>query len=329
VRNLGLCTAALLLASCAGPAKPDVATLFTAPGAPSRYELTEVPFFPQSAHQCGPAALATVLVHSGVDADPAKLTDEVYLPGRKGSLPVELAAAARRHGRIPYRLSGESGHLLAEVLAGNPVLVFLDLGMARRPVRHFAVVIGYDRKESLILLRSGKEMRKAVPAGRFLASWRREGSWALVVLPPGKVPATAGPSAFLREAAALEDLGEAAAAFQAYKAALGRWPGNETALLGVANALYATGNTGDAVDSYRILLKEYPGNAAAMNNLAHLLAREGCFEEALAQIRRGRSLVDGVLGDQLSVTEEQIIRMRGERGDAARCLFPGSTVPLQ
>lgn len=329
MRNLGVCTAALLLVSCAGTATPDVAPLLAARGAPPGYELTAVPFFPQTAHQCGPAALAAVLVHSGVDTNPAALADEVYLPARKGSLPVELAAAARRHGRVPYRISGEPGDLLAEVLAGNPVLVFLDLGTSWKPVRHFAVVVGYGRKGGLIMLRSGKEMRKIVPAGRFLASWRGEGSWALVVQPPGKVPATAEPAAFLREAAALEDLGEAAAALQAYKAALGRWPDNETALLGVANALYAAGNTGEAFDAYRILLKEYPGNAAGMNNLAHLLAREGCFEEALVQIRKGRSLVDGIFGDQLSETEAQVIRMTEEGGTGARCPFPGPPVPPQ
>ena len=36
-------------------------------------ELTQVPFFPQTLHQCGPAALATVLGWSGVHATPEAL----------------------------------------------------------------------------------------------------------------------------------------------------------------------------------------------------------------------------------------------------------------
>ncbi|MEO7385334.1 MAG: hypothetical protein ABIX37_00195, partial [Gammaproteobacteria bacterium] len=50
-----------------------------------RHELTGVPFFPQTIHQCGPAALATVLGASGVIATPDELAPLVYLPGRRGS----------------------------------------------------------------------------------------------------------------------------------------------------------------------------------------------------------------------------------------------------
>src|SRR5687767_12923769 len=66
--------------------------------------LLDVPFHPQTDHDCGPAALATVLGASGVAITPEALIPQVYLPGRKGSLQLELVGASRRAGRIPYRV---------------------------------------------------------------------------------------------------------------------------------------------------------------------------------------------------------------------------------
>jgi len=107
----------------------------TAPAPPrgAASELSAVPFFPQTEYQCGPAALATVLVHSGVTTRPETLTPQIYLPGRKGSLQLELLAAARRAGRIPFTLTGGPDALLAELAAGNPVLVLQNLGLRSLP----------------------------------------------------------------------------------------------------------------------------------------------------------------------------------------------------
>src|SRR5690606_29566356 len=66
-------------------------------GLPERVELKSVPFFPQDEYQCGPAALATSLAATGVKVTPTELVPQVYLPERKGSLQVEMLAAARRH----------------------------------------------------------------------------------------------------------------------------------------------------------------------------------------------------------------------------------------
>ena len=93
-----------------------------------RHELSSVAFFPQDTHQCGPAALATMLVSTGVDIRPEPLVPEVYIPARRGSLQVEMLAAARRHGRIPWQLPPDFTALRAELAAGNPVLVLQDLG---------------------------------------------------------------------------------------------------------------------------------------------------------------------------------------------------------
>lgn len=65
-------------------------------------ELVQTPFYPQSRYQCGPAALATVLNHAGVDVGPVDLVGQVYAPSRRGTFQVEMLAATRRHGRLAY-----------------------------------------------------------------------------------------------------------------------------------------------------------------------------------------------------------------------------------
>ena len=60
--------------------------------------------------------------------NPDSLTDEVDIPGRKGSLQVEMLAGARRNGLLAYVLAPELKDVLAEVAAGNPVVVLQNLG---------------------------------------------------------------------------------------------------------------------------------------------------------------------------------------------------------
>jgi len=82
--------------------------------APRSIELSSTPYFPQEQFQCGPAALATLLVASGVDVSPETLAPEVFIPERKGSLELELIGAARRHGRLPYVLATTADEMVAE-----------------------------------------------------------------------------------------------------------------------------------------------------------------------------------------------------------------------
>ncbi len=126
---LALLLVLLLLVGCAGPSR-----LAQLPAElPERVELTATPFHPQTEHQCGPAALATVLGAAGRNVDPAALATEVYLPGRQGSLQPELAAAARARGLLAYETGPSLSDLLAEVAAGRPALVLQQLGAGPWP----------------------------------------------------------------------------------------------------------------------------------------------------------------------------------------------------
>ena len=198
------------------PASPDPEPLPEDP----RHELGSVAFFPQDTHQCGPAALATLLVSTGVDTTPEQLVPEVYIPARRGSLQIEMLAAARRHGRTPWLLPPDFTALRTELEAGNPVLVLQDLGALGIRRWHYAVVIGYEPQREVLVLRSGTERRHLERKAYFLRSWQASDNWAVTITPPGRIPATATAAGYIRALAESESLQPAADIDASYAAAL-------------------------------------------------------------------------------------------------------------
>lgn len=254
----------------------------TTPPAPQQAasELVAVPFFPQTAYQCGPAALATVLVHSGVATDPEMLGPQVYLPDRQGSLQLELQAATRRAGRIPFTLQPGPDALLAELEAGNPVLVLQNLGLRSLPRWHYAVVVGYEPAQQQVILRSGTERRRQERWGRFMASWARADFWGLVVPPPGELPASASAGSIGPDIARQEGQLEPALARAAWERALERWPEAPDILFATANARGTDADPEPAAALYQRLLGRAPEHLAGRNNFANLLLHAGCAAAA-------------------------------------------------
>lgn len=266
-----LLAAVLLLGGCASqPQWPEHT------GASASHVIDRVPFHPQQAYQCGPAALATVLNHRSVTATPESLVDQVYVPERGGSLQVEMVASARAHGLLAYPLEPELGAIIREVQAGNPVLVMQNLGLDWWPQWHYAVVIGYDRGRDRIVLHTDTRPRHAEPVRPFLASWARADHWAMVMTPPDRLPATARPLPWLAAASDMEELGQLPLAEQAYRTALTRWPDAPAARFGLANSLYAQGEREQALSQFTTLTRQAPELTAGWLNLATLLARRGC-----------------------------------------------------
>lgn len=275
----------LALGGCATP--PQTASLrqawhSAAPAQAASVELVAVPFHPQEDYQCGPASLATVFNAAGVAIAPDALTPQVYLPGREGSLQVELLAATRRHGLLAYRLAPSLADLLAEVEAGTPVLVLQNLSLPIWPKWHYAVVVGFDRAEEEIVLRSGQEARQVLSFATFERTWARSGRWAMLALPPGRLPASAEEADYLNAAAALEQTRQPAPARIAYSAALTRWPGSLAARMGQGNSAYALGDLAGAEAAFRQASQDHPQAWAAFNNLALVLVERGQREQALA-----------------------------------------------
>ena len=283
-----LLCAALLLGGCAAP---QTRALLAEPAGlmQASVKLDDTPFFPQEDYQCGPAALATVLVSAGAKVTPEELVPQVYLPERQGSLQIEMLAATRRQGMLAYVLAPRLEDLLREVAAGRPAVVLQNLSLPIFPRWHYAVVIGYDRQREHILLRSGTTRELSMPLSTFEHTWARSGHWALLALPPGQLPATARETDYVAAAAALERLGPAAA-LPAYEAALQRWPGNAVARIGVGNVAYAQRDLAAAEAAYRRATQDHADAADAWNNLAQVLHERGRSDEARRAAQRAVEL---------------------------------------
>lgn len=275
----GLVAWLALLAGCATvPAPPSLP-----PPAP---ELTGTPYFPQDAYQCGPAALATVLVDAGVHTTPDALVAQVWVPGRRGSLQAEMAAATRRAGRLALPVPGSLDAVSAHVAAGQPVLVLLDLGLGWFHVWHYAVVIGVDTQAGHMVLRSGRTRRRLMPIDGFARAWARADRWAFVAARPDAAPPTATrPDLWLR---AVQDWAQTQAAdpLPALERGAARWPDDAMLQFALGNARYAAGDLAGSTRALAAAAAARPGWPPAANNLASVLLEQGCPDRAEAALAR-------------------------------------------
>jgi hypothetical protein len=254
---------------------------------PLKTELTDVPFFPQTEYQCGPAALATTLAHLSVPVTADDLAPQLYIPARKGTLQIEMLAAPRRYGIVSYKLEPRIAEVLREIAAGNPVIVLKQY--SHWPILklwHYAVAVGYNGESGTMYFRSGENERLTLPIGMFEFLWKDGAQWAMVATPPGRIPATADRARFFDSIVALERAKQPKAAAATYQAFLERWPGDLGASIGLANAHYALGDLEGAETALRAAVERHPDSPVVLNNLAHVLSERGRSEEALAVIDR-------------------------------------------
>lgn len=279
---------------------------------PERAELVDVPYFEQEEFNCGPASLAMTLADAGIAATPEQLGALVYLPGRRGSLQVEMLAAPRRFGIVSYQLDARFEAVLREVAAGNPVIVLVDFGVWPISIWHYAVIIGFDRAKGSVTMRSGPKPRVEIPFAVLEYLWKESEYWSMVTLAPGRVPATADENRYTSAVAAMARLGDARAAKLAYTALLQRWPGNLGGYVGLANALHSLNQLRDAEAALRDGLARHPESVALANNLAQTLSDEGRNEEALAYADKAVA-AGGPLAAAAGETRELILQRMGCR----------------
>ena len=136
LRRWGLLLLLSLLTACAS--SPQTRQLVSdPPEVMPQVELIDVPFYPQQEYHCGPASLAAIVNYRGVSSNPEDIARMVYVPGLKGSLQVEIAAAIRQLGLLAVETDGQLASLLRELDAGNPVFVLQNLGVDAFPVWHY------------------------------------------------------------------------------------------------------------------------------------------------------------------------------------------------
>jgi tetratricopeptide (TPR) repeat protein len=258
-----------------------------------------------------------VLAFSGVEVTPDALTPRIYLPARRGSLQMELIAAARQLERVPYVLDPTLEAIRAEIRSGRPVLVLQNLGLRAFPRWHYAVVVGADERAGALTLRSGERERLTMSERRFSRTWARADRWAMVSLRPGELPAAPDPARLMAAAAALESLGRLKSARATFVAVVTQWPEEPTAWFGLGNAEYRLGAYRAAESAYRQALERNPAHAAALNNLAQLMSDRGCPAEARLLLKRARAAAESESVMSAIAATEAALQPAGSASSAA------------
>lgn len=210
VRQLILaCWLGVTLAGCAGT--PSTALQ----GLPQRVELSSVPFYRGNANHSAAMALAAILSQQGAPITPGLLDQPLNLPTGIDSLDTSIPRVARDYGRVVYPLDKRIDALLTQVAAGNPVLVRYQDGSAWWSEPRYAVLIGYDRYKQRVLMRAGMQRRLVMAFDDFASAWAKEGRWAILVQPPGELPANVDRQRWQQAADDLARAGQELAARQA------------------------------------------------------------------------------------------------------------------
>jgi len=244
---------------------------------PTRHVLNNVPFVAQEDYFCGPSAMSMMLQTQGINPSLETLIGMVYVPARNGSFQVELKAAARRFDMVPYELRPKVEDVLREVSNGNPVLVLQNLGLESYPTWHYAVVIGYDLAEKEVFLHSGLDASTSIAITTFERTWADFSSgWALVMLPPTQLPASAEPFPYQKSLEGLVQTTRTKPALAGYQTALKQWPDNSSLGIGYGNLLYQQEQFSRAGTVFLKALKHNALDANLWNNLSYALAQQGC-----------------------------------------------------
>lgn len=286
-RLAGVFILLLLLTACA---RNPVLLQSTYSDLPPTVELNDVPFYAQTEFQCGPATLAMVLNHQGVEAEVDRLIPQVFLPGRDGSVQPEMLATVRRYEQVAFPIRGTMDTLLSHLAAGDPVVVMQNLSLPIYPMWHYAVAIGYDLPNETLILRSGEVERHTMSFSRFDATWARTERWGFVVAEPGTIPAGISARNALEAISAYEEAHGARATLSSWQAFVERHPSNAVGQFALANAFYADQQADEARNTFKRATTLDPTMGAAWLNLGILLLQSDEPDEARAALTQAANL---------------------------------------
>jgi len=140
-----------------------------------------VPFYPQAVLQCGPASLAGVMNFWGAGVTTDEIAAAIYSPTARGTLDIDMALFARKKGFEAIQYEGSLEDIRANIDAGRPLIVLIDLGAWPYRQDHFMVAVGYS--EGGLVVNSGKRERLTIPLKEFMKTWEKTGRWSLLVKP--------------------------------------------------------------------------------------------------------------------------------------------------
>jgi Flp pilus assembly protein TadD len=307
LRALALFAPALLLSSCVywTPMSRRASTTATV--------LPDVPMQKWGIESCGAGSLSTVLQHYG---DPTTMNEwQASLPKTRGGvMSIDLVLAARSKGFDAELVTGDAALVEAEVRAGRPVILMLQV--VQYPGKsldffHYIVVDGFDPGTNLFRTQFGDGKARWAPMKRLASAWKKT-KYATIIIRPRDPNADA-----LRAAVRLEEEGKYALAAHAYRELLQRDPNSVLAWTNLGNAEMQAGRRPAAEEAFRKALELQPDAADTLNNLAWLLYEEKRIDEAEPLARK--AVVTQAPDPWLRLdTLARILAARGACDEAAR-----------
>ncbi len=145
-----------------------------APGVPLYRQATE--------HDCGPTALAMVLVHHQSSIGRAEVL--ARFPADTRASAKELREVALRYGFSAFVVSGTLPDIAHELAQHRPVIVGMAKPTATGAVAHYEVVVAlHVDSQRIVTLDPAEGWRQNTLTG-FMKEWLPTGSVLLVVIPP-------------------------------------------------------------------------------------------------------------------------------------------------
>lgn len=268
----------LLLAGCQTP--PQTRQLLAAPpNIAEQHLIAKVPFFPQQQFFCGPTTLSEVAGFYGLNKSPSTIAPSTFIPGREGTLQIEMVAATRQLGLVAYAQRSSMQQLLSLVAEDIPVIVLQNNSIGWYPQWHYAVVIGYDLKAAEVILHTGVTANYRLNFSTFERTWHRGNYWMLAMLPSHKTSAQLDPFVYTKACQDLLNTQQTATGIAALQTATKQWPDYWLPYFLLGNHYYAT----QPSEAARWFAKGLPfaqQQVPYLNNYAMLLSKLGCHLQA-------------------------------------------------
>lgn len=226
-----------------------------------------VPFVAQTPQLCGPTALMMVVHDQKPELTLEEITQATLSPGANGSYKQDMLAAARRFGFAPYSVTSFRG-MLDQLAEGTPVLLFHSTDFLWKDFWHYSVLTGYNALDGNFYLHIGPYAYHEMSFAKILASWKDGGEWSYVILPPGKIPASAGADEAIDNALVFLRLGKTEEARILGEAVRARWPTDYRADVVLAEASQKSPRL--ALRHLKAALRKNPRNALLREKLASL-----------------------------------------------------------
>ncbi|RVU34412.1 peptidase C39 [Rheinheimera riviphila] len=308
-------TAALLLVLGGCQTPPQTQQLKTDPPDIARQQLiANVPFFPQQQFFCGPTTLSEVAGFYGLHKSPNTIAPSTFIPGREGTLQIEMVAATRQLGLVAYAERSSMQQLLRLVAENIPVIVLQNNSIGWFPQWHYAVVIGYDLNTAEVILHTGVTAQYRLNFSTFERTWQRGNYWMLAMLPSSKISAQLDPFIYTKACQDLLNTQQTATGIAALQTATQQWPDYWLPYFLLGNHYFAN----QPQQAARWFAKGLPfaqQQVPYLNNYAMLLSKLSCHPQANKLIQAALQLAPNdrkLLDSQAQITTAARMDMDGK-----------------